>query len=100
MTARRPSDPAALLARAIALHARGRGHSFGLGEVGARAWASATFEGERVEIDLLGVDPGTAWLSGLPDAELAVGRHFVADLAVRPLGASSVRVEALLLRDG
>ena len=99
MTARRQIDPAALLVRAVAQYARGQSHAFRLGEISARPWASATFEGERVEIELNGVEPGAVWLADLPDAELKVRRHYVADLVVHAIGPSAVRIEALLLLD-
>ncbi|WP_375403771.1 hypothetical protein [uncultured Sphingomonas sp.] len=92
-------DPVALLARAITGYARAHGCAFRIGYLSGRPWASATFEGERVELELDDVEPGAAWLSELPDAELTVREHHVADLVVRPLSDSSVRVEALLLRD-
>jgi hypothetical protein len=97
MTMRLPADPAALLAKAIAQHTQGC--SFQLGQLRTRPWVSATFEGQRVEIELNGVEPGAAWLAELPETELKVRRHYVADLVVLATGPSSVRVEALLLLD-
>lgn len=97
MMGRPSADPAALLAKAIAHDTQGC--SFQLGQVRTRPWASATFEGERVEIELNGVEPGAAWLAELPETELKVRGHYVADLVVLATGPSSVRVEALLLLD-
>ena len=96
---RRPTDPAVLLFRAVARRAPGNGHAIRLGDVRARPWASATFEGERVKIELHGVEPGAAWLADLPEAELKVRGHYVADLVVHATGPSTVRIEALLLLD-
>jgi hypothetical protein len=97
MMVRPSADPAALLAKAIAQHTQCC--SFQLGQLRTRPWASATFEGERVEIELHGVEPRAAWLAKLPEIELKVRRYYVADLAVHATGPSSVRVEALLLLD-
>ena len=63
MSAGRRSDPAELLARALA---REYGSGFRLGEVTCHRWASATFEGERASLVLHDVDPAAGWLAGLP----------------------------------
>lgn len=99
MSIRSPADLPTLLARAIALYARTQGHACRPGEVTTRPWASATFEGEQVSMELYEVDPDAAWLSELPEADLPIRGYYVADLLVRPLTASAVRIEALLLLD-
>ncbi|WP_375426829.1 hypothetical protein [uncultured Sphingomonas sp.] len=99
MTARPFRDLAALLARALVAHARDRRCGFAIGDATGRPWASATFEGERVSIELRRVDPGAAWLADLPDADLLVRGHHVADLVVERLGPTTIRIHALLLRD-
>lgn len=51
---------------------------------GATRWASATFTGARHRIELAGSSDTASlhWLSALPEAELCVRRHLVADLIV------------------
>lgn len=98
MSARRPLDPAALLGRAVAAHARSHGHAVTVADVTTRPWASATFEGERVGLALHGSAICPLWVADLPEADLRVRGYLVADLAART-AAPSVHIEALLIRD-
>lgn len=97
MTARPKRDAAALFGRALKAHVQGLGHAITLADIRARPWASATFEGERVELSAQGADP--AWTASLGEAGLDVRGYLVADLVARPMDAATVRVEALLIRD-
>lgn len=98
MIARPLIDPGTLLARAVVAHARALGSTVTARATRTRPWASATYDGEQVElaIDRDGADD--AWLLDLPEAELAVRGYFVADLAIGPVADSTVTVEALLIR--
>ncbi|RDE05469.1 hypothetical protein [Sphingomonas aracearum] len=69
----------------------------------ATSWSSATFTGARHDLLLAG--PATealdAWLSSLPEAEIALRGHLVADVSVtsvqREPDGAVVRIEALTL---
>lgn len=91
-------DPATLLVRSLIAHARGLGVTVRAESIGSRPWVSATFEGERVAIELSGLEGGAGWLANLPEAELPVRGHIVADLTVGSRTAGTVRLEALLIR--
>jgi hypothetical protein len=73
-------------------------------------WQSLTLDGERHRIGLRLTGPGAeaaaaAMTDGLEDAELPIGRGFVADIALeRPVrrsadGAYEIHVEALTISD-
>ena len=77
-------DPTILLARALRISARAAGATIFVVATAETSWASATIVGVRHRIDLA-VEPGAAldrWLAGLPDADLRLRGHLVADLAV------------------
>jgi len=64
-------------------------------------WASATFTGARHQITLEAADSpalGT-WLQALPEADLPLRRHLVADILVagvsRAEGVATISIEAL-----
>ena len=98
MTGRGPIDPGALLARAIAAYARKLGSTVTVRATRTRPWASATFDGEQVELTIHHDGADHAWLRGLPEAELTVRGYLAADLAVGSADASTVTAEALLIR--
>lgn len=98
MTARLREDAGALLGRALTLFAREHGRTLVLGAVRTQPWASATFEGERVVIDVSYPVADAAWLADLVEAELHVRGYLVADLAVDDTADDAVSIEALLIR--
>ena len=71
----------------------------------ATNWASATFSGARHEIELaaLADDPVERWLEELPETELSLAGHLVADLkivAVRQVEtALTVTIEVLTVEE-
>lgn len=80
----RGPGPSALLQRAITTSARASAVEITIGSVHATDWASATFCGARHVID--GHAPATAaidhWLAVLPEADLPLRGHLVADLVI------------------
>jgi hypothetical protein len=101
----RGPDATTLLERALLADAGARGLTPVIGDAMAIRWASATFAGVRHELRLTlrGDDAGAAWLAGLPDAELVLRGHLVADLIVlaveRVAGVLSARLEVLTVED-
>ncbi|WP_448663649.1 hypothetical protein ACG3SL_02945 [Sphingomonas sp. CJ20] len=101
----RGPDAGTLLARALVAAADAAGCPVMLVEGDWTRWASATFVGARHVLVLRG-PCGTAldrWIAGLPDAELALRGHLVADLTIAgvtrtPEGAT-IRVEALTVEE-
>lgn len=67
-------------------------------------WASATFVGARHRLSLDGPDDAAFahWLAGLPEADLPIRGHLVADLAIvsatRAAGRATARMEALTVQ--
>ncbi|WP_326523174.1 hypothetical protein [Sphingomonas sp.] len=100
------ADASRLLDRALRRSAADAGLAIALSESGSRRWASATFAGSRhlLEIRLSTCPTAGAWLEGLPEADLPLRGHLVADLIVterRDDGAATVaQVEVLTLEDG
>lgn len=101
----RGPDAATLLERALLADATAAGLSPVIGDAIATRWASATFSGVRHEIALTMRADAAAegWLAGLPDADLRLRGHLLADLIVvaveRVAGVASVRLEALTVED-
>jgi len=68
-------------------------------------WASVTFSGARHRLTIEArATPGLdRWLAGLPEAEIALRGHLVADLTVAGLdlsdGRATVTIEALTVED-
>jgi hypothetical protein len=91
------TDIGALLARAIEAHARASDAAVVVADVQSERWCSATFEGERGVVLLYHAEPPRAWLDAVPDAELPISRHFVADIRVRTVVAGGTELEALVL---
>ncbi len=99
MTRRRHRDAGALFGRALVKRACATGEPLDLGSVRSQDWNSATFEGERIEIDLPRVDPAARWLADLADAELHVTGYLIADVALRRADGRVTGIDALLIRD-
>jgi len=68
-------------------------------------WASATFNGARHELTLEAADSSAldAWLDALPEANLPLRGHLVADIVVikrsRAEGIATMTVEALTVEE-
>lgn len=101
----RGPDAATLLARALDRSARGAGLSLTIRHADWRRWASATFTGARHEltVELADGDAAERWLAALPEAELPIRGHLVADAVVlrtHAEGATLVAsVEILTVQD-
>ncbi|MFD1036633.1 hypothetical protein ACFQ15_18525 [Sphingomonas hankookensis] len=80
----RGPDATTLLERRLRIAAEAAGVTIAIVRSSATPWASATFNGARHRLTLIG--EGAAferWVAGLPDADLPLRGHLVADLAVR-----------------
>jgi hypothetical protein len=68
-------------------------------------WASATFNGARHELSLEATDSPAleAWLDALPEADLPLRGHLVADIVVtgvtRAGGVATMTIEALTVEE-
>lgn len=97
----RGPDAGSLFGRAIERDARRVGCTVTLARTESTRWASATFIGARHHLSLDGADDAafTAWLASLPEVDLPMRGHLVADLEIvsvtRAAGRASVSVEAL-----
>ena len=94
----RGPDAATLVARALAHSARLAGLSLTVRHADWHRWASATFAGARHELTIELPDDQAAnrWLDALPDADLPIRHHLVADaVVVRRHGEQDVLVAAL-----
>lgn len=78
----RGTDAAGPLARRIVADGARAGLGVTVVEARATRWASATFVGARHRLVLAITGAAEAWLAALPEAELPIGAHLVADLAV------------------
>lgn len=88
-------DAGVLLERALLRHAALRGVDLSIVSASWTRWASATFAGARHEL-LLAAPPSPAldrWIAELPEAELALRGHLVADLTVESRSRVGDRVE-------
>ncbi|MFD1787774.1 hypothetical protein ACFSC3_09325 [Sphingomonas floccifaciens] len=73
------------LERALTAHAARCGLALSIDDNRATRWASATFVGarHRLEMTLGGeISAGQDWIAGLPEADLPLPGHLVADLIV------------------
>ncbi len=97
----RGPDSGVLLERALRGAAERGGVVLAIADAGWTAWASATFVGARHRLVLHAAagDAFDRWLAELPEAELPMRRHLVAELAVtarwREDGAACAILEVL-----
>lgn len=94
----RGPDAATLLARALGLSARRAGLDLSIRHADWRRWASATFSGARHEVTVEFPDGEAAirWLDALPEAEIILRGHLVADaVVIRTHGEGDRLVAAL-----
>ncbi|KQM85959.1 hypothetical protein ASE67_08725 [Sphingomonas sp. Leaf23] len=79
----RGPDAATLLERRLRIAAEAAGVSIAITASDWTGWASATFNGARHRLTLSSGDAGfAAWLAELPEADLPLRGHLVADLIV------------------
>lgn len=63
----------------------------------ATRWASVTFTGARHEVRLsVAGDAGRQWIAGLPEADLPMRGHLVADVAVIAVAQDGERISATI----
>lgn len=88
----------ARLLRALARHARNCGLDVTIPSSSTTRWASATFTGARHELVLaLTADDGAeCWLADLPEAELALPGHLIADLKIVRMRQDGTALSATL----
>ena len=94
----RGPDAATLLVRALDHAAKRAGLTLVVRHADWRRWASATFSGARHELTLELPDNESAkrWLAALPEAELPIRGHLVADAVVlRTHGEGDTLVAAI-----
>lgn len=91
-------DAGLLLARALIADAARHGLGITIDDWRSHPWASATFTGARHAATLAVTGDPATWLAALPDADLPLRGHLVADIVARA-DAGIVTVEALTLTD-
>ena len=94
----RGPDAATLLERALINDAARAGLPVQVTEAQSTRWASATFSGARhvLTVTIGDGDAGGHWLAALPEAELPLRGHLVADVAVVRKQRSAGRIEAVI----
>ncbi|HWK36525.1 hypothetical protein [Sphingomonas sp.] len=94
----RGPDAATLLERALIADAARAGVAIHITACDSTRWASATFSGARHVLTLVldGGDAGRAWLAALPETDLPMRGHLVADLAVIRRTATCDRTDATI----
>ena len=98
-------DPGTALVRALEANARRAGCPVRLTASDWTRWASATFTGARHELSLEADESGPldTWLTELPEAELPIRGHLVADIVIssvrRAGGLATIRLEALTVEE-
>ncbi|MFV0625073.1 hypothetical protein ACBY01_13835 [Sphingomonas sp. ac-8] len=100
----RGPDAATLLTRRLQIAADAAGQALTIGDTVSVPWASATFSGERHRLTVSGSGPTFEhWLQSLPEADLPLRGHLVADLALLAVAVDhdSVRadIEVLTVED-
>jgi hypothetical protein len=101
----RGPDPGTALVRAIEANARRAGCPVRLSASDWTRWASATFTGARHDVKLEADESGAldAWLAELPEVDLPIRGHLVADIIVtsvrRANGVATIRLEALTVEE-
>lgn len=97
----RGPDASTLLERALLASAAAAGCPIGIARSEMERWASVTFAGARHRIVLTGAaSPAlNRWTARLPEAELALRGHLVADLTIerRTRQAERVTIELEIL---
>lgn len=101
----RGPDAATLLERALGADARNCALTLNFVRSASRRWASATFTGARIRYAVEGSGTDAArWLGTLPDADLPVRGHCVAEIAVLDHAIEGDRftatIEALTVEEG
>lgn len=93
-----PSDPTHDLMQALTRDATRAGCVVTLIDTVETPWSSATFTGTLLHIMIAVTDCGSdAWLDALPERDLPVRRHLVADLAVASRSGTTATLHVLLL---
>jgi len=96
----RGPDAAALLERRLRIAAEAAGVAIAIVDSAWTPWASATFNGARHRLSLWSEDAGFAsWLATLPDADLPLRGHLVADLVVANADESTATIEVLTVEE-
>jgi hypothetical protein len=101
----RGPDAGTALVRAIEASAKRAGCTVRMKASDWTRWASATFTGARHELSLEADESGAldGWLAELPEAELPIRGHLVADVVVssvrRAEGVATIRLEALTVEE-
>ncbi|MBB3911049.1 hypothetical protein [Sphingomonas desiccabilis] len=92
----RGPDATTLLERRLLLAGQAGGHGITIDGIESTPWASATFNGARHRVRLAGKATAElrAWLQTLPEAELPLRGHLVADLAMLSSEADGERLRA------
>lgn len=99
------ADVGVLLVRALERAGDAAGLTVAVTRHGWTRWASATFTGARHELalDLPAGAAAQAWLAALPEAELTLRGHLVADLklirSTTANGQVALVIEALTVED-
>jgi hypothetical protein len=74
------ADPERDTIRALVRQAEGKSVTLTATVIARRRWASALFEGVRLTIEAMAPESDfDAWLTALPEAELPLRGHFLAD---------------------
>ena len=101
----RGPDAATLLVRSLEADSQRAACPMRVTDSSWTRWASATFNGARHELSLEATDSAAlaAWLDALPEADLPMRGHLVADIVVigvsRAGGVATIRVEALTVEE-
>ncbi|WP_404368245.1 hypothetical protein AB5I39_14380 [Sphingomonas sp. MMS24-J45] len=92
----RGPDAGTLVRRAIERDARRVGYAVTLTLEQSTRWASATFVGARHRLSLGGPDDTdfAHWLDALPEANLPIRGHLIADLAIVARHCTAGRIAA------
>lgn len=94
-------DGASVFTRALTAMGRAAGVEIAIDGVCSAPWTSALFIGEQVRLAIRGSegDRLDRWCATLPDAEFALRRYIVADLAVERASSHTIEILALLIED-
>ena len=101
----RGPDAGTVLVRAIEANALRAGCPVRMTASDWTRWASATFTGARHELTLEAEESKAldSWLTELPEAELPIRGHLVADIVAssvrRAEGVATIRLEALTVEE-